>query len=33
MCITFAYRYPAVALNAPRDTSLGFPVALSNCIQ
>jgi hypothetical protein len=31
MCITFAYRYPAVTSTLPVNTSLGFPLARSAC--
>jgi len=33
MCITFTYRYPALALNAPVDTSAGFPMPRGWCVK
>jgi hypothetical protein len=33
MCITFTYRYPALALNAPVDSSPGFPMPRGWCVQ
>jgi Copper type II ascorbate-dependent monooxygenase, C-terminal domain len=33
MCITFAYRYPALALDAPVDSSPGFPMPRGWCVK
>ena len=33
MCITFTYRYPALALDAPPDSSAGFPMPRGWCVK
>jgi hypothetical protein len=33
MCITFTYRYPALALDAPVDSSAGFPMPRGWCVK
>jgi hypothetical protein len=33
MCIAFTYRYPAIEMNAPVDTSPGFPLPRSSCVR